>query len=488
MTKKEEREVATKIKDLTQRVEGLQEQVKKAKLQAREQTQKLKRKSGQLEKLKQEKRAVEVELKKKSKVYGILSQTSIERHRYTDLIVSLCMELYTKCHVSFHCLSKMLHILNAFFHWEMEFVPCPNSIENWVKKSGYHIYHTPGENKKENDYAEIIDESMMLGNEKMLLVLGVDARKQKAVALQKKDVSVLNISVSSSWNSTGIKEVMNEVEKKAGKPPAYVVSDNDSKLSKSIREKGYVHIRDAGHTVALMIEKVYSKSKELKDYMKSLAAVKAREAMRPASYLLPPAQRSIARFMNLSIFVNWGIKILRASPRLTNEEKQAFSFLEPSRSLLNELGSVFKPVNSILKILKTKGLSEKTISACISILHTEMNTEDKRVKQVKENVESYLEEERQKLKDDKSSWHASSDIIESIFGYYKFRRSKNRLNGITSYVFLLPLLTRMGELTERSEINFKETLEGVFMKDLKAWSDNNLTDNLTVKRKKKLAA
>jgi hypothetical protein len=46
----------------------------------------------------------------------------------------------------------------------------------------------------------------------------------------------------------------------------------------------------------------------------------------------------------------------------------------------------------------------------------------------------------------------------------------------------------MGELKERSEINFKEMLESVFMKDLKTWSDDNLTENLAVKRKKKLAA
>jgi hypothetical protein len=46
----------------------------------------------------------------------------------------------------------------------------------------------------------------------------------------------------------------------------------------------------------------------------------------------------------------------------------------------------------------------------------------------------------------------------------------------------------MGELKERSEINFKEMLESVFMKDLKTWNDDNLTENLAIKRKKKLAA
>ncbi|MDR1021900.1 MAG: hypothetical protein LBL94_01270 [Prevotellaceae bacterium] len=484
MTVKEEK----KMVELRQLVAALQEKVKQAKQQARKQTQKLKKKTEQVEKLKLEKRAVEGELKKKSKVYGILSQTSIERHKYTDLIVSLCVELYTKCHVSFQGLSNMLQLLNTSLKWEMESIPCPNSIENWVKKSGYKVYHSPMEKEAEHGYAAIVDESIMLGSEKMLLTLGIDAEKEKAGALQKKDVSVLNISVASSWSSAEVKAALDKVEKKVGQPPVYVVSDNDSKLSKAMREKGYVHLRDVGHTVALLVEKVYGKSKKLTAYMKALGAVKAKEAMRPASYLLPPTPRSIARFMNLSLFVRWGRKILHIFPRLAQEEKQAFSFLESSRALLNELSSVFKPLNSILKILKTKGLSEKTVATCTAILHTEMATGSKRVKQVRDSVASYLEEERLKLKDDKSCWHASSDIIESMFGYYKFRRSKNRLNGITSYVLLLPLLTRMGEVRKRSKINFKEALESVFMKDLKAWNDDNLTENLAVKRKKKLAA
>jgi hypothetical protein len=229
MTTKEVKKRVTENRELTRQVEELQERVKKAKQQAVEQTRKLKHKIGQLEKLKQEKRAVEEELKKKSKVYGILSQTSIERHKYTDLIVALCVELYSKCHVSFRTVSAILHILNSIFKWGLEDIPCPNSIENWVKKSGYLIYQHPWERETDKDYAEIIDESMMLGSEKMLLTLGVEAEKKDIKALQKKDVSVLNISVASSWNSAGIKKELEKTEEKVGRAPLYVISDNDVK-------------------------------------------------------------------------------------------------------------------------------------------------------------------------------------------------------------------------------------------------------------------
>jgi hypothetical protein len=48
-------------------------------------------------------------------------------------------------------------------------------------------------------------------------------------------------------------------------------------------------------------------------------------------------------------------------------------------------------------------------------------------------------------------------------------------------------MTRIGDLKERSNIDFKDALESVFMKDLKSWTDNNLTENLATKRKIKLA-
>jgi hypothetical protein len=90
--------------------------------------------------------------------------------------------------------------------------------------------------------------------------------------------------------------------------------------------------------------------------------------------------------------------------------------------------------------------------------------------------------------DEKTVWHASSDIIESIFGFYKFRKSKNQLNGITPYVLVLPLLTKMGEGYKPSPVDFKSSLENVFMKDLETWKNDNLTENLAVKRARKLVS
>jgi tRNA G18 (ribose-2'-O)-methylase SpoU len=110
--------------------------------------------------------------------------------------------------------SGILSYTNDSFKLGIESVPCENSIENWVKKSGYKIYHTSPEKMSGKNYAEIIDESMMLGNEKMFFILGADADKIQKRALTTDDVSVLNIAVSPGWNSAGIESELEKTEKK----------------------------------------------------------------------------------------------------------------------------------------------------------------------------------------------------------------------------------------------------------------------------------
>ncbi|MDR1887174.1 MAG: hypothetical protein LBQ70_04585 [Prevotellaceae bacterium] len=116
-----------------------------------------------------------------------------------------------------------------------------------------------------------------------------------------------------------------------------------------------------------------------------------------------------------------------------------------------------------------------------------LNSKYQRVRQAGANLSQYPLEELCKLPDTETCRNASSDIIESTFGKYKLRRSKNPLNGVTSCVLILPLPTKMGAGDKPSQISFKASLEKVFMKDLTDWSKNNLTENLAVKRRRRLA-
>jgi hypothetical protein len=221
-------------------------------------------------------------------------------------------------------------------------------------------------------------------------------------------------------------------------------------------------------------------------FTKDISAVKFKEIMRATSYLLPPNQRTVARFMNLSVIIDWAKKILRAFPQLTSEEQQIFGFLHKHTSIIMELGILFERINHISKRLKTEGLSQKTIKTSIAELQPLFFCGSLRIQKFATECLQYLKDEGEKLGKAKAVWHASSDVIESIFGSYKNRKSPNSLNGVTRHVMILPLLTAINTETGKSNICFKSVLESVFLRDLNQWSADNLTENLTVKRRKTL--
>ena len=89
-----------------------------------------------------------------------------------------------------------------------------------------------------------------------------------------------------------------------------------------------------------------------------------------------------------------------------------------------------------------------------------------------------------KLPDKDTVWHISSDIIESLFAYYKFRKSTNPLNGVTTQIFILPPVTKINKKAGRVGFSVKTALENVFLTNLKQWRDNHLTENMAVAGRK----
>jgi len=493
MTKNEIKKLAFENAVLRRKLQQKEKQISSIKEKVEKLNKRNKLVNKQLERSKKRgselKTALSAEQKKKLlKVHKTIEMNRIDRHSYPDFVVQLSTELYLFTQCGFRKTSGLLMYLNEVFGLELERIPCANTIENWVKKMGYGIYHQTPKKFEQKEYAEIIDESMMLGSEKMLLTLGIAAEKRGNKALQHKDINVLDISVAEMWNSDTVKKKFAETEKKVGHPPSYIISDNDSKLCKSIREQGYIHIRDIGHTMAKIIEQNYGKEEDYKLYSKQLSAVKVREVMRPSSYLLPPRQRTIARFMNLSPILKWNKQINHNFSKLNKEEARNFRFIKKYLPLTEELEQIFNSVNSILKQAKNEGFSKENIEKYIMEIQQKLTHPGARVQQVKLSLCKYLEEEKEKLPTSTNTWHCSDDIIESLFGTFKFKKSRNPLNGITPYVLAIPVMAAVGIEPKSSNLNFKGNLENVYMKDLVLWKEDKLTENLTVKRRKKLAA
>jgi hypothetical protein len=355
----------------------------------------------------------------------------IERHKYDSMIVSMRVELYVNCRCGFRVIEKIMACLNDRLAWNLEEPPSYTSIKNWVEKSGYYTYGHPQLKSSDISYGAIIDESMQIGSEKLLLCMGMKATKENEAALKMTEVEILDISVEKSWNGSLISGKLKGISAAMKKSPAYVISDNASIMNKG----SFTHIRDVGHTLAMFPERQYKHAPDFLSLMKGLAKVKNREIMRPVAYLLPPKQRIIARFMNLTPCLDWAMKMLRCLNKLSKEEQQIFDFLKTHKSLIVELNGIIYVFNQISQILKEKGLSYKNIRISIQQLQPFVDSPLPRISQAVKECLNYLREEASKLETGKSLWHLSSDILESIFWVYKDRKSPNALNGVNTLCF-----------------------------------------------------
>ena len=64
----------------------------------------------------------------------------IPRHRYSLLIVLLCVLIYIRTNCGLRTVVKILEIFNEVLEGKCGKVPCYNTVENWVKKLGLSAY------------------------------------------------------------------------------------------------------------------------------------------------------------------------------------------------------------------------------------------------------------------------------------------------------------------------------------------------------------
>lgn len=346
------------------------------------------------------------------------------------------------------------------------------------------MYKTSEERYKDTKHALIVDESMMFGSEKLLLTAGIPATHQGA-PLKFQDVTILDMAVSNSWNAEKITTQLENVSKMLGKDPEYVISDNDSSLKKGIRSTKYKHYLDISHALGVILGKVYKRDTAFAEFCAHMRDTVFKHTMRRVGYLKPPKQRTIARFMNISHWITWSSKMLSIYHNLTPEEKEVYFYIPLNASLIEELSDVQKCISKIELTFKHQGLSIQSINRCKNIVKNYLFTGNTRMIHLGDMIVEFLTKEVDKV-DHCSTHNNSSDIIESIFGKYKSRKSPNKLYGVTSFILFLPLCVRLSDNCQNNNFDFKNALEKIKMKDIKKWEKENLKENLVQLRIEKL--
>lgn len=374
--------------------------------------------------------------------------------------------------VSFRSVSKVFIVLNISFNLNLR-VPTHATVLNWVKKQGIANFRDKAF-YDDQKWILIVDESIQFGNKKLLAVLAVPASKQNlGRALTYKDLVPVILKASESWKANEIESEIRscmDVEQ-----VLYIVSDNGNNLKSSYSLLGIKHIEDVGHKFSWIIKEALEKQDDFEAYTKLLSGLRGKLSMSKYAHIVPPNQRIMSRFMNLSPLFKWGNRILKLldKKQLNESETEKVGFVNQYRELINQTNHLLCIINKVQKILKNEGFSKDTTNQCLRLLE---NINDERGKKVVAMIETYFEETLQKMSG-KETILCSSDIIESCFGKYKSIVKANKSVGITDLCLCISCLMSDGSIEQT-----KKAMGQIKTKQIKDWNEKNIGETLYAKR------
>lgn len=360
-------------------------------------------------------------------------------------------------------------------------VPAYTTAREWVMKGGLAL--APFLNKRIiGKYIFIVDESIALNKQKMLVILAAPANPTGTGPLSFRDVSIVIMETREKWEHTDVMEKLREAKKIMGRMPQYVLSDEGKNIVKAVQELHWNQHRDVAHAAANVLKHTYLKDERFNDFLKDLGSYKHLTLSVSAPFA-PPKQRSKARFLNLTPSIRWAVWIIDGFELLDDISQERFKKIcTKHRGIVAELSEVIEAVEKILKLLKNEGLSLESVNKSKTFL-SEMPRCYPGTLKVKEEFIKYLDEESKLLRGTKDCHAISSDIIESFFSVVKRRLPNAKYYGYTEYSLSMYVRLYVDTPDDFDGIDIYKALGSISLKDVEKWRTENTVESAYRKRK-----
>jgi hypothetical protein len=381
------------------------------------------------------------------------------------------------------CVSRVLDFFQPLLKTDL---PAPSwySGRLWLMKLGYYKLHAP--KTQAQDWIWIVGHSVQLGSEKCFVILGVRAsglNKRDDLTLSLEDVEPIALSPVKTSNGDVVYQQLVNASHKTGTPMA-IVGDKGPDLhcgvNKFCNGTGTLYIYDIKHKVALLLKKHFEQDPHWKSFCEM--ATKTQQYVRQTDIAgaAPPNQRSKARYMNVDSLIQWAIDMLTILDKGVPKEYDEKQFKA-------KIGWVIYYRQDILKW-------QKIMSFAVT---TEMTV---RKQGIKLGITEQLQREFQKLNFCPTSSMVrdqliaavmqeeakvgmahillgSSEIIESLFGRFKYLEQAQSSSGFTGLVLALAAL-----VAKTTSTIIKQAMTSVTVNKLKEWFDENIGQSVQAQR------
>jgi hypothetical protein len=207
--------------------------------------------------------------------------------------------------------------LNFFFPEQARqgYIPHPTSGRMWLLRLGYYRLHEPIE--PADDWFYMLDHAIQIGKHRFLGIIGIRLSKLPPVGecLTLADMRVIALLPVEKSSQEIVHRQLETLKIETGITPAAMLSDGGSDLTGGIARfcnshPGTLGFGDLPHQAALLLKKRLKDDERWCGFIKQATQTKFETLQTELAFLMPPALKSKARYMNLQSMLGWAQRIL----------------------------------------------------------------------------------------------------------------------------------------------------------------------------------
>ena len=237
--------------------------------------------------------------------------------QYPTVVAYRFVSLVLSCGASLRCAAKVLGLLgSAEGHDRAE--PDRSTGRLWLLRIGLAALLRP--KVIATDWVWMVDHSIQIGRCKVLVILGIRLSEfPHGRPLCHRDMEPIALVPMTDSTKETVAVCLEDAAAKTGVPRA-ILDDHGADLHGGVEifreaHPGTDEFYDVKHKAACLLKGRLKGDPRWKAYATKLGQTKFALQQTTLACLTPPSQRSKARFMNLEVLVDWGVRTLA----LTND-------------------------------------------------------------------------------------------------------------------------------------------------------------------------
>jgi len=240
-----------------------------------------------------------------------LVPTRLTNHHHCLEVMQLSLQLYLRASFGCRGVNWVLRLLSGYLPLG---VPASTTVLNWCYRLGLAVLQRPL--PRRDDWIFVIDHTVALGALKCLVVLGIPVARlaETGYSPRHRDMTVLAVEVTASSTGVWVAAVLEQVSARTG-VPVQIVADHGSDVRKGIalfRQQAprCVETYDISHAIATQLKAHWRDDEHWQGFVQQTGATLSHFQQTDLAFLLPPRQRTKARYMHIDAHIDWAQRLI----------------------------------------------------------------------------------------------------------------------------------------------------------------------------------